>query len=52
MSRLEATTRVTPWLLLCAFCLTLSTLALRDTFSSSLRFAAEPPPVQLVVVSH
>jgi len=46
----EATTRLTPWLLLCAFCLTLSTLVLRDVLDTRPRRAPEPLPAPVSVV--
>jgi hypothetical protein len=46
----RAAARLTPWLLLGAFCLTLSTLVLRDRLETPARVAVEPAAPVLVLL--
>ncbi len=46
----RAAARLTPWLLLGAFCLTLSGLALRDRLDAPARLATDPTPVPVLVL--
>jgi len=52
MSRQAATKVIPPFLLLFAFFLTLSTLALRDRFDVPDRLAVEPAAVPVVVLPY
>ncbi|HEV8628751.1 MAG TPA: hypothetical protein VGV61_00440 [Thermoanaerobaculia bacterium] len=49
MSQRNAT-RLTPWLLLGAFCLTLSTLVLSDRLDAPARVTVEPTPAPMLVL--
>jgi hypothetical protein len=51
MSRTEAANRLTPWLVICAFCITLSGLALRDRLDRPAPLFVEAPQVPMLVLS-